>query len=67
MRKQAELLEAKMKAGGIKKKTPLIKKEVIQQNHNLDSTILFFCICQKKGFDSADYFQNKDGDSSQPK
>ena len=45
MRKQAELLEAKMKAGGIKKKTPLIKKEVIQQNHDLDSTILFFCIC----------------------
>ncbi len=32
MRKQAELMEAKMKAGGMKKKTPLIKKEVNLQN-----------------------------------
>eukprot|EP00331_Platyophrya_macrostoma_P035519 CAMPEP_0176435750 /NCGR_PEP_ID=MMETSP0127-20121128/17526_1 /TAXON_ID=938130 /ORGANISM="Platyophrya macrostoma, Strain WH" /LENGTH=56 /DNA_ID=CAMNT_0017818873 /DNA_START=84 /DNA_END=254 /DNA_ORIENTATION=- len=42
MRKQAELMEAKMKAGGMKKKTPLIKKE-------------------KKGFDSADYYKDKEG------
>ena len=30
MKKQAEMMEAKMKAGGVKKKTPLIKKDVIK-------------------------------------
>ena len=42
MRKQAEMMEARMKAGGVKKKTPLIKKEVISfENPHWNNIFLF--------------------------